>query len=210
MNLREQIETTFKDEIFDRPLFYRYPQGLRFELSEGENSIEQFLRAHRKALTICEDIFVSESELVVCIRFWNDNDGSIFANRILLRELRSAGIKPNRDRCIWPPKINNDDMHDYYTTNCIAFSVPRTQLQNLLWCALGTSFQAIRPNPGYLTGCLIYLFNMTKKIAVFPYDDRGMDVVGENRDELLSLYKKYNHHLLDCNRGTMETNFSTA
>jgi hypothetical protein len=67
--LRTQIEDTFYGKAFMRPLFYAYKQALRFELAEGGSAIEQFLCAMRKALTICEDIFATNDNLVVCLRF---------------------------------------------------------------------------------------------------------------------------------------------
>ena len=205
MNLRTQIEATFTHNVFERPLFYRYPQGLRFELSTGGNSIEQFLCAHRKALAICEDIFISNKDLAVCIRFWHN--GSLFSHRKLLRELGHADIKPGKNREMWSEVVHVDDRTAENSDEQwihAAFNVPKTLLQNLLWCALATDFSTIRPNPD----CLVYLFEMQKKIVVFPYDDRGMDVVGENHDELVSLYQKHNQCLLEYNRDEMDIRFS--
>nr|WP_279564018.1 DUF3885 domain-containing protein [Pseudomonas koreensis] len=43
---------------------------------------------------------------------------------------------------------------------------------------------------------------------VFPYDDRGMDVVGPNKNLLLQLYRLHHTYLLDYDRHTMDTTFS--
>lgn len=67
MNLRREIETRFDGKAFQRPLIDAYPQGLRFRLSEGGSTIEQFLCAMRKAIEICSDIFDLNGTLVVCI-----------------------------------------------------------------------------------------------------------------------------------------------
>lgn len=56
MNLRAEIDNAFGPQAFARPLFYSWPGGLRFELSETGGMIEQFLTAMRKAITICGDI----------------------------------------------------------------------------------------------------------------------------------------------------------
>jgi hypothetical protein len=205
LSLRAEIEDTFQGKVFERPLFYVYHHGLRFELSEGGTPIEQFLSAHRKALTICQDIFVPNGNLVACLRFWND--GSLFAHRKFFRELRMAGVYPTKDRCIWAEPIEEDDRLDESKIEWwvnFAFRAPTTLLQNLLWCALVTDFGSISPNPG----CLVYLFDINKKIAVMPYDDRGMDVVGEDLDLLLSLYRKHNRYLLDCDREAMDAKFA--
>lgn len=206
MSLRTKIEQAFRGKAFVRPLFYEYGQALRFELSEGESAIEQFLSALGRALTICEDIFAPNGSLVVCIRFWHDS--SRFAHREMLRELRAAGIRPPRARCLWDEPVPEDDRldedRDERWAN-IAFSVPGSKLQNLLWCALSHDFGSIRPNPG----CLIYLFDLTKEVAVWPYDDRGMDVAGNDPQFLAGLYRKHEKFLLDCDRAAMDANFGS-
>ena len=85
----------------------------------------------------------------------------------------------------------------------IAFSVPVSKLQNLLWCALSHDFPAIRPNPG----CLIYLFDLRNQIVVWPYDDRGMDVAGNDIEFLASLHRKHEQFLLDYDREAMSARF---
>jgi hypothetical protein len=41
MQLQKEIEAIFEGKAFLRPLFYSYPGGLRFELSEGGSAIEE-------------------------------------------------------------------------------------------------------------------------------------------------------------------------
>ena len=193
MNLRREIETRFDGKAFQRPLIDAYPQGLRFRLSEGGSSIEQFLCAHRKALEICSDIFEPNATLVVCIRSWSN--ASLFAGRTVISELHSAGIEFPQKRCVWSEPVEEKRFAD--TTSparwvTIAFEVPTTLLQNLLWCALVTDFVGIRPRPG----CLVYLIDLKKEILVFPYDDRGMDVISPNQILLKALYAKYFQHLI--------------
>ncbi|MGN6827440.1 DUF3885 domain-containing protein [Paucibacter sp. M5-1] len=204
MSLRTDIERIFHGKVFVRPLFYEYGQALRFELSEGDSAIAQFLSALNKALTICEDIFAPDEDLVVCLRFWHD--GSRFEHRKMLRELRAADIRPPRARCLWDEPVPEEDrieegLNERWAN--IAFSVPRAKLQNLLWCALSHDFSSIRPNPGGL----IYLFDLSKEIAVWPYDDRGMDVAGNDTQFLASLYKKHERFLLDHDRSAMDAKF---
>ncbi|MHC8338757.1 DUF3885 domain-containing protein [Pseudomonas sp. HLT2-19-2] len=40
------------------------------------------------------------------------------------------------------------------------------------------------------------------------YDDRGMDVVGPNKDLLSQLYRQHHTYLLDYDRHTMDTTFA--
>jgi len=40
-----------------------------------------------------------------------------------------------------------------------------------------------------------------------PYDDRGMDIIGNNKQRLQELYRKYNKYLLKCNVDEMKKHY---
>ncbi|MBC3911348.1 DUF3885 domain-containing protein [Undibacterium umbellatum] len=195
--IHSRITSSFKHDVFARPLFYTYPAGLRFELSESGSSLDQFMTAMRKATSICKDIFAREAMITVCLQ--KIVGANRFSMKSVLRELHTAGISIPRQRCIWTAQDEDDQV---YWVN-LAFEISSTALQSLLWCAFAFDF-SIRPNPH----CKVYLFNLQKGIAVFPYDDRGMDVAGENHELLLHLYNKYNRQLLDCDRLAMDATFT--
>lgn len=198
MTLRHAIETTFSGCAFLRPLFYSYPDGLRFELSEGGTAIGLFLSAHRKASEICADIFDSKGCLTVCLRCYR-YDESRFSYRQILRSLSDAGIEIPAVREVWMTGHDDEGVSSLF----LAFEAPAVLLSNLLWCALASDFGSIKPNPV----CSCYLFNLERDLVVFPYDDRGMDVVGPNRDLLVMLYRKYGAYLLDHDMPTMRQSF---
>lgn len=205
MNLHLEIERIFTDQAFARPLFYSCPGGLRFELSETGGMIEQFLLALRKSTEICADIFNGESTLVTCLRF--HSVGQRFAHRPLLQSLHSAGVEIPSERSIWSERTDPDDWfcegEPEYWIN-LAFETPARLLQALLWCALAADFEAIAPNPR----CAVYLFNLKAGVMVFPYDDRGMDVVGPNKALLSRLYHRHQTYLLDYDRPAMDADFA--
>jgi hypothetical protein len=202
--LRIEIEATFAGKAFLRPLFYSYPAGLRFELSEGGSALEQFLLALNKASRICTDIFPPEGSVVACLRLRAGN--SSFSHRCELHELEKAGIKISHNRSIWlepvPPEDWFEEAVEEFWLN-VAFEISASLLQNLLWCSFSTDFPAIHPRPR----CMVYLFNLELGIMVWPYDDRGMDIVGPNHEVLAKLYQKYNQFLLDYDRPIMDKNF---
>lgn len=205
MDLRTDIDLTFSSKAFARPLFYSYPGGLRFELSEGGTAIEQFLLAMSKATEICTDIFNDTEVIPVCLKSWSS--GSAFSHRPQLTELKAAGIAIPKQKNMWVEVERGEGSPD--DADCwlyLAFEVPKEQLQNLLWCALATGFGSIRPNPD----CMVYLFNLQKRIMVYPYDDRGMDVVGPNQDYLATLYRAFGRYLLEYDRPLMEASFSAS
>lgn len=207
MDLQIEIERIFGCNTFARPLFYSYPGGLRFELSEPGGVIDQFLTALRKATRICNDIFRGEDELVVCLRAYSN--GSHFIHRPELRALRSAGIPIPSMRSIWREDIAADewyseDQPEYWIN--VAFKLPISRLETLLWGALAKDLAPIQPQ----FNCALYLFNLPQRVMVFPYDDRGMDVVGPNRTLLRQLYCQHQKYLLDYDRAEMDSTFAAA
>ncbi len=198
MSLRDQIKVQFLGKAFERPLFYKYPNGLRFELSEGGSVLEQFLTALRKASQICSHIFTDQITVCLQVYAWNDNH---FAYRTILHDLKAAGIYIPKEREIWL-EPQEDELEPMRLS--IAFKAPKELLQNLLWCSVARDFSSIRPNPG----CNVYLFNFTSKLMVWAYDDRGMDVVGSNHHALKALYTQFSSYLLEYDRAAMEMTFA--
>lgn len=136
MNLRAEIENAFGPQAFARPLFYSWPGGLRFELSETGGMIEQFLTAMRKSITICGDIFQGDASFVACLRIHSGRNR--FAHRSTLRALKSAGIDTPSALCIWSEEIDNEEWFSEeepeYWVN-VAFEASVASIQVLLWCA---------------------------------------------------------------------------
>lgn len=206
MRIREEFEQVFGAHALQRPLFYRRPGGIRFELSEGGSSVDQFLTALGKAQAICDAVFadVDVVTVVLSTAAW----GSRFCHRSAMQALRAAGVEIPRDRCLWTQSVSDvgqtasDEVQGWIR---LAFRVPKRRLRNLLWCALSSDL-AIEPSPG--VG--VFLANLDDRVLVFPYDDRGMDVVGPNHERLASLYREFRSLTLEYDREQMEATFNAA
>lgn len=202
MRFKEIVHGLTETGNYRHALFYNFPGGLRFELSEGGSPFDQLLTALRKSAAICEDALGQGNFVVHMQRFVSSTH---FELRKSLRELDIAGIAIPMLRDVWVEANEEDDWGEGYWVNC-AFEVPSSKLQNLLWCALATDFRRIHPNPH----CLIYLVNPEKGILIHPYDDRGMDVICRIPTPLKALYEKHNAWLLDYDRMAMDQTFGTG
>ncbi|ACT06307.1 hypothetical protein Dd1591_1445 [Dickeya chrysanthemi Ech1591] len=98
-----------------------------------------------------------------------------------------------------PVEQTGDDELEQGVWHHIAFRLQPEMLSSALWCALATDFPSIQPNPR----ALVYLVNEKHRVALFPYDDRGMDVIGDNHSLLSDLYQRFNHYLLEYDRPLM-------
>lgn len=201
MRFRNIVRELTETGNYRHALFYNFPGGLRFELSEGGSALDQVLTALRKSTTICKDA-LGEAKFVVHMQRFVFS--TRFSLRQSLRELDLAGIAIPADRDVWIEVNEDENWSDGYWVNC-AFEVPGSKLQNFLWCALATDFGPIRPNPH----CLIYLINPQSGILIHPYDDRGLDVICRTPSRLKRLYVEHNAWLLDYDRATMDDTFGS-
>ena len=134
---------------------------------------------------------------------------SLFAHRATLAELKAAGITIPVERAIWTEPVEREGWFEESEAECwinIAFRAPASLIPNFLWCAFATDFGSIRPNPY----CLIYLFNLERRVMVWPYDDRGMDVVGPNHALLAEIFQKHRQYLLAHDLAAMLETFEPA
>ena len=204
MEIRRHIETIFGPHVLIGSPFYDYKGGLRVKLSEGGHYLKQFLMAHRKGMEICEKVFASEQKIVVCLKIFGDK--SLLSTLAVIRELSEMGLFFGKEKEHWTA-FEEDWKDDEDYANClwhyVAFNAPLELLPNILWCAFSSDFGVIQPNPD----ARVYLFNFEKKIMVYPYDDRGMDIVGPNKVFLKELYDALNAYLLDYDRATMDAVF---
>ena len=205
MTLKKRIASAVDGAVYRHALFYNFPGGLRFELSEGGSALDQVLCALRKASSICSDAFEHAATILVHIQSYSPT--SRFALRDSLRELALAGISVPRNREIWLEKSVEDagsagEVEEDVWINA-AFELPKSKLQNLLWCATVTDFWSVRPNPQ----CRIYLVHPSAEIVVHPYDHRGMDIIGKDKAALERLFKSHNTWLLEHDIATMSQTF---
>ena len=206
MSYRVKIEDIFGGKAFRRPLFYNYEGGLRFELSQGGSYINQFTTAHRKAMDVCRYVFSGSENIVVCLKIFGGNTPlSILP---CFRSLKRIGLYPGNEREYWT-EFDEDWIDDecYLDSlwHYIAFRVSIDKLADVLWCALAKDFGSIEPR----VSANFYLFGMEQNLMVFPYDDRGMDIIGPNHILLSNVYSKFDSYLLDHDRDVMDAVFAT-
>ena len=204
MNFKTKIQG-IAGGIYRHALFYNFPGGLRFELSEGGSPLDQALSALRKAAIVCDDIFSGEERILVHLEAWRP--ASRFALRTMLSELKVAGIPIPKVREVWFDAEGQDEEDgEDLRLLCCAFEVPVSKLQNLIWCAITTDLGSLRPKPR----CRVYLLNLNKSLVVHPYDDRGMDVIGKDKSALSALYNRYGDLLLNYDIEAMRQTFAAS
>ena len=195
--MKDKIIEKFGDQAFSYGAFYKNPESLRFELSEGGSFAEMLVTAYNKAREITGEVFQDCKSLYVCLSFFGE--GSFIANRRIFRQIEECQLKLPRGQV---ESWEEFDDAEEITMKFLLFPFQVEELSKLLWGALATDL-GINPK----LYCNVHLVNFDLGVIVYPYDDRGMDVIGPNKQYLKGLYNKYHRYLLDYDMEEMSRCF---
>jgi Domain of unknown function (DUF3885) len=193
---RAEIERVFGTRALEFALFYHHEHSLRFELAQGPSRFHRFLSAHRRATEIMNQVF-DGSSVQVCLKFFGIP--SLRAHLSVFRSLRNCGIVLPEEHQVWC--VPDEETHKIL----IAFEVEPEYVTQLLW---GVFALELGIRPGLL--CKVYFFDLERGVLVHPYDDRGMDVIGQNTALLKRLYQQFGAYLLEYDKAQMDRSFGSA
>ena len=200
----------------ERPLFYKYSYGLRFEIgpadiaiwNEDNNSlnVEYFDLAFERAMSVFNASFESTDEIELSYQIFSDGRKKIKKRSFIFNQISNiekSKIEFTSHRDIYP-----DDLD--YKSECwkrVTISGIRAadvNSEQIIEAAINTDFGTRKPQ---IRGeC--YLINKTKRLVLNLYDDRGMDVVSTDKEALQALYKSHNKLILDYDREHIDKVFS--
>jgi hypothetical protein len=195
--LHDEIHRVFGPAALEWGLFYVHEPALRFELSGGGGYIEMFTRAYDRAREIVAAAFADTAELTIVLA--HTCGGGPAERSLALSSIRHCGIRIPRPYATWTEDADEDGFARVF----LAFRAGREMVDRLLWGALATEM-AIHPS----LACRVYLADVERGVLAFPYDDRGMDVIGPNHALLGDLYTRFNPWLLDYDRERMDGFFA--
>ena len=178
------------------PLFYVYPWGLRFELGvyELDDTAEYVQSAKDRGRRIWDAVFEPEDEVLVIFDTTPD--------RNVKQELKTCQLQRIRAQrtCPIPGKDMPEEEPTYFYRHL--YHAPAKDIP------IDAILQRIVDE--YTTGgkwryeSAVYIYNRTKKLLFHPYDHRGADLIGPDRESLRRYYRELNDLLLDYNRGDMD------
>jgi hypothetical protein len=200
--MQQEIANVFGSNALGHAIFYSHPHGLRFELSESGNLsyIHMFLQAYQKAEHITNFVFAEAKNLQVAIGFYSYAEDGFLANLEMFESIANCQLIIPDARSTWV--CTTDNIDDGQLRHTLVFAIEHRAIPQFLWGALAGDI-GIHPR---LSGD-IYLFDLELGILAHPYDDRGMDVIGNNLGILRSVYNKFDSYLLDYDREVMRSRF---
>lgn len=207
IDVQSKVLSTFGCAELPRAPFYHFDFALRFELGGEEVSakrpIRRFIQAFERAEDIAQLLFQNTASLWV-LSAEDDYEGRS-PSRKALKSLKYSSLS-KKDFHHFSSTIQREDdrvFDDEYRRHWFAAKLKAPQqLAEVLWLSLAAEL-GIRP----AIHTQIYFVDFDRKVAMHPYDDRGLDVFGMDRDVLLSLFNHRRSWLLDHDLERMEQVF---
>ncbi len=207
--LNNYLNEHFCNVPLESPLFYNAPVGLRFELGipyDGVGNPSYFTNVLLRSSMIFREVFDTDDQMIVVVKSFRciepyaciKQGEEIFTKYIKDKEL----IK----------QINCLELEKYYEDNSELSGII---YQNILLCNIESidyigilkaiSYQDFDIEP-YITDAVFFI-NPYKHIIFYMYDDRGMDLIAENKEALLPLYQKYSNWILSYDKERIDKIF---
>jgi len=191
-------------------MFYKFEYALRFNLGDEIDDIApRFLQAIDRARAVAHAVFAEANELAAIISYYDNKRRTrqFFNSREVLKRLGfryDLGIPeriPQQDaRHI---EAFGEDLYQYWHT--ARFSYDSNAIDALLWTCVSNE-SPVEPTPGGLQ--TIHIVDFERKIALWIYDDRGMDLIAMEKTALQPYYQQFNPWLLDYDRAAMDAKFA--
>ncbi len=197
----DSLHSIFGPAAFEPGLFYANAPALRFELSQHGSSIDLFTQAFDRAREILRHVFRDSATLVVVFVYFGS--GPPIRNLSVFRSLRKCRIRLQRPWTCWTEVYGADFEPEQRTF--VAFRIGAAALDRILWGALAVDLGI---HPQLL--CRAYIADPELGIVAHPYDDRGMDIMGPNRELQAELFRHFHSYLLGYDLPRMEEFFAPA
>jgi hypothetical protein len=182
-------------DVLVSPAFYNSKVAIRFEIGDPSidyNDPEYLKGAYEKAIELFEQVFDPNSKIYLVINTYNKNETEI--KEILKDYLKPKVININSEH------IEDNDI--ILTRHCINCKFKDINYKKLL-PAICNSDMNKQP-------CIddhVFFVNKDTRVIYHLYDDRGLDIIANNKDNIINLYEKYNDWILDYDREVIDETF---
>jgi hypothetical protein len=183
-------------DVLVSPTFYNSKVAIRFEIGDPSidyNDPEYIKGAHKKAVELFEQVFDINSKIYLVINTYNKNEDEI-------KELLSKYLKP-KTLNIDHEHIEDNDI--ILTRHFISCKFKDINYKKMLLAICNSD---LKKKP-----CIddhVFFINKDTKVIYHLYDDRGLDIIANNKDNIINLYEKYNDWILDYDREIIDQTFS--
>lgn len=171
--------------IIQKPVFYNAEFGLRFEIGHGDIHNEKALYVQR-CVNRAEKILNAVEPDIIRVDIYPDEDYYTVTKDFLIRTLG------------FPEDVVNYDEVQHLYWQIINSEKYISVLKEIILSDIGGE---------HLLNSCVYFVNSNNNILYHLYDDRGADIVSNNKDILKPLYNDFNNWILEYDRKRIDESF---
>jgi len=194
------LTDNFKGLKIKVPLFYNWDNGLRFDLQVGQTDTDEyFIEGIKRATTLFQEVFKpSDNIFFILIDFKSKRRKIRISNYCFrqINELKKSEISYSEVKRLSEP----NDKQDIRNVAIIKLKADRINIKNILTAISHKDFPPRQPRLKFLSSEEVFIINIDKRLIFNMYDDRGLDIISADKENLRPVYKKFNEWILDFDR----------
>jgi hypothetical protein len=209
-SLNQYLKTNFESLQLCKSLFYNSKVGIRFEIGNpdidySDNRYIQF--AYIRSILLFEEIFSPNTEIYLIVNehietdyITKENHGTNVFNEYLIDKNKIDEVD-----CVKLPYCYQEEGEEIEFNTyryCLSCKVRDVNYRGLI-ASIANQDMGIKPS----TNDEVYFINKNEKIIYNLYDDRGLDIVAKEKENLMKIYVKYNDWILDYDRKAIDQTF---
>lgn len=209
IDLSDYLKEHFPNTPLESPLFYNAPIGIRFELGVPYRGIDDpayFTNICMRSSMIFREVFKQDDDILAVVKSYRSvepyisyNQGEdvfpkYIKNKQFISRIGSVEIERHMEE--------NGDLSGISYQHALLCKRDDIDYVGILKAKAHQDF-AIRP---YISDAVFFI-NLHKHIIFYMYDDRGVDLVAENKERLWPIYTKFNDWILDYDRERIDKIF---
>lgn len=224
MELRKYLNKFFPGLCLKPSLYNQWDIGIHFELGERMYqfldddipNLDMFERVYIQALSIFNYLFSEQDEILLVTNVYHRkcNTNRLRPTKVYDRFLKNRELKFNLKQETLPFVFDDEDGAEEYYTSQFYLKCQKRDLDYLLLIkATCNEDFLLKPKLGGMNGSYypdVFFINTTKNIIFFIYDDRGCEVIANNKEAVVPLYKEYKEWVSEYNREEIEQNLQLA
>lgn len=209
---KEFLHDNFNGLNIRAPLFFNWKIGLRFDLQDGVVGTDRYFEEGlKRSMTLFQAVFdPSDMVFLVLMDYKHKREKIRFGNFCFkqVHGLNHHDITFLEMYGLYEP-LEGTDIRNVAVLKSKAESI---NFRNILKAIGNSDFPPRQPRldkKGVFTSKEVFFLNRDKKLIFQMYDDRGLDIIASDIEELRPIYDQYNNWLLNSNRNHMERLFET-
>jgi hypothetical protein len=207
--MQSYLPKTFPQLKLEKPLFYSWSIGIRFEIGPTDTSLWKtkhedlnhayFEEALNRSVRIFNSVFSAEDEMIFVYQEFSSGKRRIKRNSYIFK-----CIDKNKHKYTKLTKVRNlyELEKKQYHWNRLSLTIHKDDidykriLKKIVYSDFGSGIRG---------EC--FFINKSQNTILNLYDDRGMDLITNHKENLEEIYKTYNSWILDYDRKNIDEVF---